>query len=387
MSTRFYLVALALASLSCGKKKASDKPPVPIAHARAAYVTDNGSDEISVIDRDGDSVVAVAIDVDPDAHEAPHHLAVSSLDDRVFVALAFPSDSPGTGKHAGHGRATQNGALLTLDLATLSVRDSHDTEQNPGDVVLTHDGAHVLVTHFDMARAMREAANGAVPSKMSAALQVWDAKQGALWASRPICVAPHGIVTTNDDTFALVACYGSDEIAVVDLRENAFTVSRIPVGMQQGVPGVPSYGPYAITLSPDESRAVVSDLEGQDVRLFDPKKREIIPEATQQVGARAMMAAWVDATTILLPLQGPDGLLRMGMDPAHPIKEKRRSFDKAECALPHVVRIAKDGRTYLVCEGDHTQKGSVLEIDPTTLETKKRWSVGVYPDGIAFGDE
>jgi hypothetical protein len=100
-----------------------------------------------------------------------------------------------------------------------------------------------------------------------------------------------------------------------------------------------------------------------------------------------MMPAYVDATTILLPLQGPDALLRIGTDPAHAEKEKRRSFDKSECALPHVVRIAKDGRAYLVCEGDHTQKGSVLEIDPVTLETKKRWVVGVYPDGIAFGDD
>lgn len=363
--------------------------------ARAAYVTDNGSDTVTVIDRDSPSGAAVetaSMDVDTDAHEAPHHIAVDGTQKRGFVALAFPPPPPGTqapkDKHGTHGQSARKGRLASLELSRLSVERMSDLDENPGEVVLTHDRSRVLVTHYDMKRAMDVAAQkGASPATMFATLMVFRATDLTLLGTRPICVAPHAIAITKDDATALVACYGSDEIAVVDLRENAFTVSRIPVGMQQGVPGVPSYGPYAITLSPDESRAVVSDLEGQDVRLFDPKKREIIPEATQQVGARAMMAAWVDATTILLPLQGPDGLLRMGMDPAHPIKEKRRSFDKAECALPHVVRIAKDGRTYLVCEGDHTQKGSVLEIDPTTLETKKRWSVGVYPDGIAFGDE
>jgi len=40
----------------------------------------------------------------------------------------------------------------------------------------------------------------------------------------------------------------------------------------------------------------------------------------------------------------------------------------------------------MVCEGDHTGPGSVLEIDPDSLATKKRWTVGVYPDGIDFGD-
>ncbi|MEO6573304.1 MAG: hypothetical protein ABIP89_05670, partial [Polyangiaceae bacterium] len=66
--------------------------------------------------------------------------------------------------------------------------------------------------------------------------------------------------------------------------------------------------------------------------------------------------------------------------------EKRIAFTKDECQSPHVVRKAKDGRVYLVCEGDHTAPGSVVEIDPMTLAIKKRWVVGVYPDGIAFGE-
>ena len=30
---------------------------------------------------------------------------------------------------------------------------------------------------------------------------------------------------------------------------------------------------------------------------------------------------------------------------------------------------------------------AVLEVDPVTLATRKRWAVGVFPDGIAFGDD
>ena len=26
-------------------------------------------------------------------------------------------------------------------------------------------------------------------------------------------------------------------------------------------------------------------------------------------------------------------------------------------------------------------------IDPVTLDVKKQWTVGAYPDGLAFGDE
>jgi DNA-binding beta-propeller fold protein YncE len=190
---------------------------------------------------------------------------------------------------------------------------------------------------------------------------------------------------TKDDATAFVACYGSDELAVVDLRADALSVSRIPLGAQQGVPGVPTYGPYSVTLSPDDSRAIVADLEGQDIRVFDVKTRELPDSGHIAVGARAMMPAFANASTILLPTQSPDGLVRIALDA--PKVEKRRAFTKAECGLPHVVRIAKDGRTYLVCEGDHTANGTILELDPVTLETKKSWAVGVYPDGIAFGDE
>jgi DNA-binding beta-propeller fold protein YncE len=388
MQTSLYNVSRLVGALALGlvltgcpdkPKTRTEGPALRTPQARAAYVTDNGSDTITIIDRDsagGAPIETASMDVEAEAHEAPHHIALDAAKKRAFVALAT------------HGQSARKGRLVSLELSRLSVERSADLDENPGEVVLTHDRSRVLVTHYDMKRAMDVAAQkGASPATMFATLMVFRASDLTLLGTRPICVAPHAVAVTKDDASALVACYGSDEIAVVDLRDNAFTVSRIPLGIQQGVPGVPTYGPYSITLSPDESRAVVGDLEGQDVRLFDPKKREFVAEATQQVGARAMMAAWVDATTILLPVQGPDGLLRIGMDPAHPTKEKRRSFDKAECALPHVVRIARDGRTYLVCEGDHTQKGSVLEIDPATLETKKRWTVGVYPDGIAFGDD
>jgi hypothetical protein len=42
---------------------------------------------------------------------------------------------------------------------------------------------------------------------------------------------------------------------------------------------------------------------------------------------------------------------------------------------------------YIVCEGDHAGPGKVIEVDPGTLEVVRSWTVGVYPDGIAFGDD
>ena len=161
--------------------------------------------------------------------------------------------------------------------------------------------------------------------------------------------------------------------------------SRIPLGAAQGVPGVPRFGPYSATLSPDEKVVVVADLEGQDIRVLDRDTKRFLPEKNVPLAAKALMPAFVDAHTLLVPTQSPDGLVRVDLE--HAKVERRTSFPREQCALPHVVRVAKDGRVYLVCEGDHRAPGSVLEIDPGSLEVKKRWAVGVYPDGLAFGDE
>ena len=290
------------------------------------------------------------------------------------------SDDP----HASHGNAQARGELARLDLARLAVNDAHDVDENPGDVVLTHDRSHVLVTHFDMKRAMDVAAAGGATSKMFASLQVWDAAKMTLTNARPLCVAPHGVATTRDDGTAFVACYGSDELAIVDLTSPTLPTARYPLGASPGAPGVPTYGPYSATLSPDEKTVVVADLEGMDVRVFDRDAKQFVSDRTVSLGARAFMPAFLDARTILVPLQGPDGLARVD------VARGSVAFRVAtgdECRAPHVARVAKDGRVYVVCEGDHAAPGAVVQVDGATLAIMKTWATGVYPDAVAFGEE
>jgi DNA-binding beta-propeller fold protein YncE len=379
-----YRATLVLALVSCGRKqKTLPAEPVSIAVSSAAYVTNNGSDTLSILDRDGDTVVTRSLDVDPAAHEAPHHLAIDGTG-HLFVALAYPpADAQATGKHAGHGGSDSVGTLLRLDQRTLASELSRDVDQNPGDVVLTHDAKRVLVTHFDMRRAMQQAKAGSVNRAMYARLVVLDAATLDVLAAREVCVAPHGIAVTRDDATALIACYGSDEIAFVDLRSRELFVTRVPLAEQVGLPGAPRFGPYAVTIAPGGERAIVADLESGDVRLVDVAARQLVPGWTVALGARAMMPAFAqDGAAAFVPLQGPDGLVRLDM--ASGGVAARVAFS-ADCKSPHVVRVAVDGRTYVVCEGDHVSSGAVLEVDPATLATKKRWVVGVYPDGLAFG--
>jgi DNA-binding beta-propeller fold protein YncE len=384
-------LALALAAAS-GCKRTPDPGPltkgetVRTPRARAAYVTDNGSDALSVLDRDGEGVQTIAIDLDPHAHEAPHHLAVDAKAGAAYVALAFPAP-PGKTKdpHKAHGNADDPGKLAWLDLSTLAVVAARDVDQNPGDVVLTHDRTRLLVTHYDMKRAMDVAMAGGNAGAMAATLQVWDATTRTKLAERAVCVAPHGIAVTADDRAAMIACYGSDELAVVDLSAPGLPTARYPLGAQQGVLGAPHFGPYSATLSPDGARVIVASLEGADVRIFDRAKKAFLPERTMTLGARVMMPDFVSDHAILAPLQGPDGVALLDVDTGKVLA--RVPMPASVCQSPHAARRAKDGRVYVVCEGDHAGPGAVIELDPTTLAVKRRWVVGVYPDGIAFGDD
>ncbi|WP_394827060.1 YncE family protein [Pendulispora albinea] len=375
-----------------------DAPRVEVSTppARAAYITNNGSDSISVIDRDGPTVTDVPIAADPargrawGTHPAPHHLAVDPTSGALFVALAHapvPGAEAAASKndpHAAHGRASTAGQIARFALGNWGPYTAQDVDDNPGDIVLTHDRARALVTHFDMKRAMTAAAAGGPPASLYATLQIWDTRTLERIGSRAICVAPHGVVTTRDDRTAIVACYGSDELALVDLTAPGLPTSRYPLGPTQGVLGAPRYGPYSALLSPDEREIIVANLEGTDVRIFDRERRRFLPERTLSLGARVFMSDYTGGNVILAPLQSPDGVARI--DIARSAVEKRVTFPRETCQAPHAIRRANDGRVYLVCEGDHVNKGSVLQLDPETLAVVRRWAVGVYPDGIAFGE-
>jgi DNA-binding beta-propeller fold protein YncE len=335
-----------------------------------------------VLDRDSDAVFTVPVDIDPQASEAPHHLAIAGDEGAAFVALAFPAP-PSTGKspHASHGNAEYRGKLAKVRLDTLAVVDTREVDENPGDIILTHDGRFVIVTHFDMKRAMNVAAKGGTASAMFASIQLWSRKDLRLFGSRPICVAPHGMFTTADDKLAVVACYGSDELVVVDLTSPNLPVSHHAMGSAPGVPGAPQYGPYFVEPFPSGNLVLVADLEAKDVRVFDLGTRKFDPERTIDLGARALQPVFANETAIV-PLQAPDGLVRVDFDKRAVVA--RAQLSPSDCALPHAARRAPDGRVYVVCEGDHKGPGTVIEVDPQTLAITKRWVVGVYPDGIAF---
>lgn len=347
-----------------------------IPRERAGYVSNNGSDSLSVLDleRPGTAMV-VSLDFDG-RREAPHHLAIDPAGNRLYVAFAHPR-ATSTESHREHGRsAIAPGELVILELSTLRLLQRSEVDESPGDLALTADATKLLVTHYDLARAFAGAAKGRPPRELFATLQVWDAHAGSKWAERAICVAPHGIAVHESTAF--IACYGSDELLLVDVSSPELRTERFPLGTSTAPLGAPRFGPYAVTLSPDGRDAIVSELEGKELRVFDRHARQFDDARTVPLGARALLPCF-SGDALYVPLAAPDGLARV----------RGSAFDRvdfdASCITPHAAACRADGRVFVVCEGDRVGPGAVVEIDPATLAIRARWSVGVAPDALVFG--
>jgi DNA-binding beta-propeller fold protein YncE len=361
------------------------RPPLPrpVGGAPLALISDNGSDTLSLVDLAGPHTMArIPIGLDPIENDGPHHLAVDAAGGAVFTAFAYPPPVMSAGPHGNHGASQVPGVLVRLGLEDLRLQLRASTDVNPGDVRLTPDGSRVLVTHFDLARAMQLASPGNEDARRSS-LIVYDAATLARLGSVPVGLAAHGLTISPDSRTAFVTCYASDELAVVRIDDPALPVTRVPVGPGAGSGASLRYGPYAALLSGDGGSVYVSTVESREVRVYDVAAGAFDPARVAPVrGAAFFPALGPDGATLLVPVQSPDGLFVLDAQTLE--VRKARSFTRSDCQRPHEIARAPDGRYVLVCEGDRQSPGTLIAVDPTTLDILGRTELGVYPDAIAF---
>ncbi len=358
--------------------------PVPWPAGPLALTSDNGSDTLTALDPATLTVLAqVPVGRDPVDVDGPHHLAIDRAKNAVYIALSYPAPMT-AGAHAGHGVSTQpSGWVQKLALADLSLLGEVRVDANPGDIVLSQDGKRLVVSHFDLAAA-------------SAPDQALEQRRGVLTVIDPntlellgspsparvrTCLLPHGIsLAPPDGATAYAACYGEDAVAVVDLAHPGSAVQRIAVGPTPGPPGAPAYGPYSAVASPDAARLAVGCTESKDLRFFETKSLTMAATVLHTQGA-PMFAAWsADGARLWVPYQKPNGIVLADVATGKILKT--RAFSVQECQLPHEA-VLQGGRVLLVCEGSHVGPGSVVALDPETLETLGKVDVGVYPDRLA----
>ena len=363
------------------------RPQLTAPNGDLGLVSNNGSDTVSALDLVNNKVLGSApVGRDPVDGDGPSPLAGDRAKGFAYVALTYPAPVLTPGAHSAHGSSSRSGFVQKLALDDLRILGEVRVDKNPGDVVLSEDGSRLVVTHFDLNKALHP---GLKLQEKRATLAVIHPDQ-ILPAGSPdpvqitTCIAPHGVALSRPDgKLAFAACYGEDAIAVVDVTDPSAAVLRIPVGDSPGEPGQPSYGPYSAVLSPTGARLVVGNTESKDVRLFDVTSKTMLPLIIKTQGAPFFVAWSSDEKSLYIPTQSPDTLLVADVGTGDVVTS--RTFDKATCKLPHEAVFSTDGATlYVVCEGDHVTPSVILALDPSTLETKATMPVGVYPDRLAI---
>lgn len=390
-------LCMSLSALACGPSEGrvieSQEPydgdafpdrraPLHVPPGGLALVTNSYSDTLSAVAVDnGAGQGSYPVGLDPVRLDGPHHVAVAPGGEAVFVALSYPV--VGGVPHTSHGPVERRGAAVKLSGDDLRITGVAWIDKDPGEIVVSQDGARLVTSHFDLQRALQN------PGDIDAAragLTVLDPAEMALWPeievpSIPTCVAPHGLVLSGPGgATAHVACYGEDSIAVVDLAKGLVT-ARVPVGAGAEGFGDPVYGPYALALSPDGARLAITNTVSKDLRFFDVAKAEMVAGLALSTLGAPYSAAWLPGARIAAASQAPDAVAIFDLDTKQ--EAVRRDFAPGECPLPHAL-LAADGGLLLACEGDHQSPGKLLRLDPDTLETENESMVGVYPDGIAL---
>ena len=193
---------------------------------------------------------------------------------------------------------------------------------------------------------------------------------------------PKGVISGSDPARAFVACHGEDSVAVVDLSDPAIE-TRIPVGpdpVALDVVRAPRYGPHVAALSPDGTSLAVGCSESAEVRFLDVESGRLANVILPTQGVPQRPSWSTDGLKLYVPISRPEMLVVFDVTTGAELV--RRSFAAGECTRPVEVVVHETG-VWIACEGDPTDVGAVLALDPLTLETLRRADAGVRPTSLA----
>ncbi len=367
----------------------SKRAPLPVFAGDYALVANYASDTITVIDLTANQVVtSVPVGISPVDIDGPHHIAIDRGNGVAYVTLAYPSSPAAPGSHAAHHVTKRAGFVQKLSLTDLSLLGESLLDPSPAEVAVSKDGRRVAITHYDLARAAL--ANARTEDRWATVVAVTPEDltiQGGIdLAHFATCAAPHGIVLSPPDGhYAYVACYGDDNMAIIDLATPSNPILRVPVGMNPAVPPAPPrYGPYTMAMAPDGTKIALANTESKDVRFFDVSAHAMAAQTVATYGSAFAPVYAADGQKLYVPSQTPDAV--EAFDPATGMRKALRVFTMSECQRPAEAALGSDASTlYVVCEGDHVTPSVVLALDATTLATKHSFTAGVFPTRIAIG--
>lgn len=359
----------------------ADQRDIPPIGNGKLLVTNSGDDTLSWIDLDSLEVVfKEPVGRIVAEREGPHHAAAMPDGSAYFVGISNFVPGAGSGPHGTHGTGTVPGYLMKFDTETHEVLGEVQVDRSPGDVRITPDGRFVVQSHFDLLKIQEALQAGGTLEDMNATVAIMRTDPFELVEKVEVCPAAHGLAA--DDDFVYVACWGSDELAIISLAD--FSVERFPVGAGAPDPTAPNYEPYGIAIAPGGDEVWVSCLRTGDLRVFDTATKTFDPDPISMGGGAPFFGDFLDdGSRFYVAVQGAN---RLGV-----VDTTTRAVTMIDlpfpevCEAPHAVLVLPgEERALVVCEGNHVDPGAIAVVNIAAGGVEDAVEVGVYPDDVVL---
>lgn len=323
-------------------------PPAttPDTQGPLAFVSNEDSDDVTVIDTATDSVVATV-----PVGQRPRGIRVSPDGSRVYVAVSgSPKAPPGIDEETLPPPDRAQDGIAVVEVATLKRVAKLPSGPDPEQFAIHPDGSRIYISNEDAHTAT-----------------VLDVESSEVLATVPVGVEPEGVAISPDGRWVYVSAETDHDITVIDTETNE-AVGKFGVGER----------PRAIEFSPDGSRAYVTGELGADVSVVDVSRHEVIATIPIETkGAKPMGVEVSPDGQQLYVANGRGGDVAV-IDPA--AGKVVESIQVGE--RPWEMALTPDGRKLYTANGP---SNDVSVIDTERLEVVTTIPAGKSPWGVAIG--